>query len=182
MIAAVADTPRITALKKAFAAYRADVAPLTAKAYIDELADIPDAVLIPAINAAIQGEVFMPTVARIRTYADRFRPEVPALPEAPQVPSGYYLAGNVATLDDHDPRLWVHCTKCGDTGMAEEIRTFTPKYTMPVAVGQGKTIEARVIAQETRSYFSHCYCRATNPKLVAQRQRTAKFSREQQAK
>jgi hypothetical protein len=174
----VQDTPRITALKKVFAAYRADSSKLTAQTYIDGLADIPEDVLVKAVDAAIQGEAFMPTVARIRTYADRFRPELPALPKASQVPSGYYLTGDVATLEDHDPRLWVHCTNCRDTGLAEEIRTFKPKYTMPVAVGQKDTIERRVIEKETRSYFSHCHCRATNPKLIAQRQRTAKYSRE----
>lgn len=178
MIAAVQDTPRILALKKVFAAYRADVAPLTAKAYIDQLADVPDQVLINAIDAAIQGEAFMPTVARIRTYADRVKPELPALPEAPQVSSAYYLSGDVAVLDENDPRTWAHCTNCRDTGWVEEVRTAKPKYTMPVAVGQHDKIERRVIEKETKSYFSHCHCRPTNPKLVADRQRTAKYSRE----
>lgn len=174
----VQDTPRIAALKKVFAAYRADTSPLVAKAYQEGLADVPEAVLVNAIDEAIKGEAFMPTVARIRTYADKVKPALPELPPAPVVSSGYYLTGSVATLDEHDPRLWVHCTACRDTGLVETVKEFKPKYTMPVAVGQKGTIEAREILLERRSYFAHCHCRATNPKLVAQRQRTAKFSRE----
>lgn len=174
------ESPRISALKKVFAAYRADTSPLVASAYKDGLADIPDDVLVDAINAAIQGEAFMPTVARIRTYADKVKPALPELPPAELIPVVKLLSGEVETLTDDDPRVWVHCTNCRDTGMAETTRTFTPKYTMPVATGQGTHIEARVIPKETRSYFAHCFCRATNPKLVAQRQRTAKFSKEGQ--
>jgi hypothetical protein len=175
----VQDTPRIAALKKVFAAYRADTSPLVARAYLDELADIPDDVLVKAINEAIKGEAFMPTVARIRTYADKVKPALPALPEAPpQVPASHYLTGDMQPIADDDPRLWVYCTRCGDTGMAETVKEFQPPYTMPVAVGQKDTIERRAIAVERRSYFAHCHCRATNPKLVAQRQRTAKYSRE----
>lgn len=174
----VMDTPRITALKKVFAAYRADTSPLVASAYKEGLSDIPDDVLVKAIDAAIQGEAFMPTVARIRTYADRFRPEVPALPEAPPVPASHYLAGDVEPLDERDPRLWKHCSLCSDTGWVESVREFVPKYTMPVAVGTGDVIERRVIGTTTNSYFAHCTCRATNPKLVADRARTAKYSRE----
>lgn len=175
---AVTDSPRIAALKKVFAAYRADTSPLVASAYKDGLADIPEDVLVKAIDAAILGEAFMPTVARIRTYADKVRPAVPELPPVEPIPASRYLSGDVQPLEESDPRTWVHCTNCRDTGMAEEVRTFKPKYTMPVAVGQGDKIERRVIEQETRSYFSHCHCRATNPKLIAQRQRTAKYSRE----
>ena len=173
-----AESLRIAALKKVFAAYRADTSPLVAQAYKDGLADIPDEVLAQAIDAAIKGEAFMPTVARIRTYADQFKPDVPELPPAPVVSSAYYLSGEVAPLDDYDPRLWVHCTRCMDTGLVEEVRVSTPKYTMPVAVGTKDVIERRVIKQEHHSYFSHCFCRATNPKLVADRQRQAKYSRE----
>src|SRR5690242_5946909 len=96
---AVQDSPRITALKKVFAAYRADTSPLVATAYKDGLADIPDDVLVKAVDAAILGEAFMPTVARIRTYADKFRPEVPALPE-PTVEANHYLTGQVEPLPD----------------------------------------------------------------------------------
>lgn len=170
------ESPRIAALKKVFAAYRADTSPLVATAYKDGLQDIPDDVLVKAIDAAILGEAFMPTVARIRTYADKFRPEVPALPEPGTVQPSHYLAGDVAPLDDNEPVLWKFCGLCRDTGWVEEIRESKPKYTMPVAVGNA--IEARVIAVERKSYFSHCRCRATNPKLIADRQRTAKYSRE----
>jgi hypothetical protein len=178
-VIAVQDSPRVSALKKVFAAYRADTSPIVAKAYVDELADIPDEVLVNAINAAIRGEAFMPTVARIRTYADKVRPARPELPEPPAVKAGYYLSGQVATLNNDDPRLWVHCTNCLDTGMVEEVRELSPPpYTMPVAVGTKDVIEHRVIPVERRSYFSQCHCRATNPKLVAQRQRASKYSRE----
>lgn len=177
----VQDSPRITALKKVFAAYRADTSPLVATAYKDGLADVPDDVLVKAIDAAILGEAFMPTVARIRTYADKVKPALVALPEAePTIPATHYLNGEVQPLEDSDPRLWVHCTLCRDTGMVESVREFVPKYTMPVAVGQGNKIERRVIPLERRSYFAHCHCRATNPKLMAQRQRTSKYSREQE--
>lgn len=176
---AVQDSPRITALKKVFAAYRADTSPLVATAYKDGLADIPDDVLVKAVDAAILGEAFMPTVARLRTYADKFRPELPALP-APTVDANHYLTGQVAPLPDDDPRTWAYCGLCRDTGWVEDVRITKPPYTMPVAVGTGDRIEARVIEQERKSYFSHCKCRATNPKLVAARQRTAKYSREGQ--
>lgn len=173
------DTPRIEALKKVFAAYRADSSKYSAQAYQEGLADIPDDVLVKAVDAAIQGEAFMPTVARIRTYADKFRPEPPALPEAqPTVAPSHYLSGDVAQMDDNDPRLWVYCSLCRDTGMVETVKETKPKYTMPVAVGTKDTIERRVIDVERRSYFAHCTCRATNPKLVAERQRSAKYSRE----
>jgi hypothetical protein len=175
---AVHDSPRITALKKVFAAYRADTSPLTAKSYIDLLADIPDDVLVKAIDAAIQGEAFMPTVARIRTYADKVKPAPLELPEAEPIPASRYLTGDVQTLDENDPRLWMNCSHCRDTGWVESVREQKPPYTMPVAVGNGDTIERRVIEVERKSYFAHCHCRATNPKLVQQRQRTAKYSRE----
>ena len=171
------ESPRISALKKVFAAYRADTSPLVASAYKDGLADIPDDVLVKAIDAAILGEAFMPTVARIRTYADKFRPEVPELP-APTVTANHYLAGEVAPLEDDDPRTWKFCGLCKDTGWVEESRAVKPPYTMPVAVGTKGLIEQRVIEVEWKSYFSHCKCRATNPKLQADRQRTAKYSRE----
>lgn len=174
---AVQDSPRIAALKKVFAAYRADTSPLVATAYKDGLQDIPDDVLVKAIDAAILGEAFMPTVARIRTYADRFRPEVPELP-APTVEANHYLTGQVDPLPDDDPRTWKYCGMCFDTGWREEVREVKPPYTMPVAVGTKGHIEQRVIAVERKSYFSHCRCRATNPKLQADRQRTAKYSRE----
>ncbi len=177
----VMDTPRIAALKKVFAAYRADTSPLVAGAYKDGLADIPDDVLVKAIDAAILAEAFMPTVARLRTYADRVKPAVPELPAAESIPASRYLAGDVQPLDESDPRLWAHCANCRDTGWLEEVRTSKPKYTMPVAVGQHDKIERRVIEKETKSYFSHCPCRPTNPKLVQQRQRTAKYSREDQS-
>lgn len=176
----VVDSPRIGALKKVFAAYRADTSPLVASAYRDGLADIPDDVLVKAIDAAILGEAFMPTVARIRTYADTVKPEVPELPEAPAIPPARYLTGDVEPLDETDPRLWVHCSLCRDTGWVESVRETRPKYTMPVAVGTKGVIEARVIAVERKSYFAHCHCRATNPKLVSQRQRTVRYSREPQ--
>ena len=172
------ESPRIAALKKVFAAYRADTSPLVATAYKDGLADIPDDVLVKAIDAAILGEAFMPTVARIRTYADKVKPALPELPEAPQVPASHYLTGAVQPLDDADPRLWVHCAICRDTGWVESVRETTPKYTMPVAVGTKDVIEHRVIEVERRNYFAHCSCRPTNPKLIAQRQRTVKYSRE----
>lgn len=174
----VIDPPRIAALKKAFAAYRAVPSEETARAYKDELADIPDDVLVKAIDAAIQGEAFMPTVARIRTYADRVKPQPPEVPELPAVKASHYLTGQVAALDENDPRLWVNCTNCRDTGWVEEVRAVKPPYTMPVAVGQHDEIERRVIEVERKSYFSHCHCRPTNPKLIAQRQRTVKYSRE----
>lgn len=177
MTGTMASDTRIQALKKVFAAYRADTSPLVATAYKDGLADIPDDVLVKAIDAAILGEAFMPTVARIRTYADRVKPEPPALP-APTVNPSHYLTGQVAPLEDDDPRTWAYCGLCRDTGWVEEIRETRPNYTMPVAVGQGSTIERRVIPVERKSYFSHCTCRATNPKLIAARQRTAKYSRE----
>jgi len=173
----VIDPPRIAALKKAFAAYRAVPSEETARAYKDELADIPDDVLVKAVDAAIQGEAFMPTVARIRTYADRFRPEVPALPEG-TLTAKHYLAGEVAPVEDNDPILWRYCSMCRDTGWVEEVRAVKPPYTMPVAVGQHDKIERRVIEVERKSYFSRCKCRPTNPKLIADRQRTAKYSRE----
>lgn len=160
----IAVETRIDALKKVFAAYRADTSPLVAKAYKDGLADIPDDVLVKAIDAAILGEAFMPTVARIRTYADRFRPEVPALPE-PTVDASHYLTGQVEPLEDDDPRTWKFCGLCRDTGWFEEQREC---YLNPQK------------AREMRSYFSHCKCRATNPKLIADRQRTAKYSRERE--
>ena len=172
------DSPRIEALKKCFAAYRADTSPLVAKAYKDGLQDIPDDVLVKAIDAAILGEAFMPTVARIRTYADRFRPELPALPEPGALTAKAYLAGEVAPVEDNDPILWRYCSICRDTGWVEEVRETKPKYTMPVAIGQHDKIERRVIEMERKSYFSHCKCRATNPKLQADRARTAKYSRE----
>lgn len=172
------ESPRIGALKKVFAAYRADTSPLVASAYKDGLADIPDDVLVKAIDAAILGEAFMPTVARIRTYADKVKPAPLELPEAEPIPASRYLTGDVQTLDDSDPRLWVHCTLCRDTGWVESVREQKPPYTMPVAVGNGDTIERRVIEVERKSYFAHCHCRATNPKLIAQRQRTVKYSRE----
>lgn len=174
------ESPRIEALKKVFAAYRADTSKYSAKAYQEGLVDVPDDVLVKAIDEAIKGEAFMPTVARIRTYCDKVRPapvDDLALPAAAVKPS-HYLTGQVAALDDHDPRLWVHCTLCRDTGMVESVRETRPPYTMPVAVGTHATIEARVIQVERRSYFAQCHCRATNPKLVAQRQRTVKYSRE----
>lgn len=171
----VQDAPRTLALKKVFAAYRADTSPLVAKAYIDGLADVPDAILIDAIDAAIQGEAFMPTVARIRTYADRVKPAVPELPEG-TVKATHYLTGEVQPLSDDDPRTWSHCAKCRDTGWVEEVRTENPKYTMHLATNAG--IKRVPIEQETKSYFSHCFCRPTNPKLIADRQRTAKYSRE----
>lgn len=173
----VQDSPRIAALKKVFAAYRADTSPLVAQAYKDGLADIPDDVLVNAIEAAILGEAFMPTVARIRTYADRFRPETPELPAGTVTP-GHYLTGDVAPLPDDDPRTWVHCALCRDTGMVETVKETKPPYTMPVAVGTKDKVERRVIEDERRSYFAHCTCLATNPKLVAQRSRQAKYSRE----
>lgn len=172
------ESPRIEALKKVFAAYRADTSKYSAQAYREGLEDIPDDVLVRAIDAAIKGEAFMPTVARIRTYADAVKPAPMDVPELPAVKASYYFTGEVATLDENNPRLWAHCTNCRDTGWAEEVRTVKPPYTMPVAVGSGTHIEARVIEKETKSYFSHCHCRATNPKLIAQRQRTAKYSRE----
>lgn len=158
-MSAVMESPRVLALKKVFAAYRADVAPLTAKAYIEQLADIPDDVLVKAIDAAIQGEAFMPTVARVRTYADRFKPDVPELPEG-TVKASHYLTGAVTPLSDDDPRTWVHCGRCNDTGWHEFEK------------------ESPVMKGQMRSYFEHCFCRSSNPKLVAQRQRTAKYSRE----
>ena len=169
------ESPRIGALKKVFAAYRADSSPLVAKAYLQGLEDVPEDILVKAIDAAILGEAFMPTVARIRTYADKVRPILPELP-APTVEPSHYLAGEVAPLEDTDPRLWVHCSHCKDTGWLESVREQKPPYTMPVAVG--KTIERRVIEVERRSYFSHCMCRASNPKLQADRQRRVKYSRE----
>lgn len=178
MTTVMASEMRITALKKVFAAYRADTSPLVATAYKDGLADIPDDVLVKAIDAAILGEAFMPTVARIRTYADKFKPEVPALPEPGTLTAKAYLAGEVAPVEDNDPVLWRYCGLCKDTGWIEEVREFKPPYTMPVAVGTKGHIERRVIEKERRSYFSHCKCRATNPKLQADRQRTAKYSRE----
>lgn len=176
----VIDSPRIEALKKCFAAYRADSSKYSAQAYREGLADIPDDVLIQAIDAAILGEAFMPTVARLRTYADRFRPEVPELP-AGTVKPGHYLSGDVQALDENDPRLWVNCALCRDTGWIETVKECTPNYSMPVAVGTKGVVDRRVIAVERRSYFAHCACRATNPKLVAQRQRTAKYSRENES-
>lgn len=172
------ETPRIAAMKKVFAAYRADTTKYSAAAYRDGLADIPDDVLVKAIDAAILGEAFMPSVARIRTYADTVRPAALELPPG-DVKPGHYLAGEVAALDEHDPRLWVYCALCKDTGMVETIKETKPPYTMPVAVGSKDVIERRVIEVERRSYFAHCTCRATNPKLVAQRQRTVKYSREE---
>lgn len=159
MSVGVMDSARITALKKVFAAYRADTSPLVATAYKDGLADIPDDVLVKAIDAAIQGEAFMPTVARIRTYADRFRPAAQELPDG-TVKATHYLSGAVAPLSDDDPRTWVYCNQCRDTGWHEFQR------------------ESPVMKGEIRSYFEHCKCRATNPRLIAQRQRTAKYSRE----
>lgn len=178
MIGVVHDLPRTAALKKVFAAFRSDTTPLLAKAYMEGLADVPDAVLVAAIDAAIQGEAFMPTVARIRTYADKVKPARPELPPAAEVQASHYLTGEVAVLSDDDPRTWSHCTNCRDTGWVEEVRVGRPKYTMPLAVGTGSTIQAVPILKETKSYFSHCHCRATNPKLVSDRQRTAKYSRE----
>lgn len=177
---AVTDSPRIAALKKVFAAYRADTSPLVANAYKEGLADVPDDVLVKAIDAAILGEAFMPTVARIRTYADKVNPRegTAALPEATVTAAGY-LAGEVEPLEESDPRLWKFCGLCRDTGMVETVKEFAPKYTMPVAVGQHDKIERREIKVERRSYFAPCKCRATNPALIAQRQRTAKFSREE---
>ena len=99
------ESPRIAALKKVFAAYRADTSPLVATAYKDGLADIPDDVLVKAIDAAILGEAFMPTVARIRTYADKVKPAVPELPAAPAIPASHYLMGDVQPLDESNPRL-----------------------------------------------------------------------------
>lgn len=177
MTGAMASETRIQALKKVFAAYRADTSPLVATAYKDGLADIPDDVLVKAIDAAILGEAFMPTVARIRTYADRVKPEPLALP-APTVEPSRYLNGQVDPLPDDDPRTWMYCSVCRDTGWVEDVRETKPPYTMPVAVGTGDVIERRVIELERRSYFSHCKCRATNPKLVADRQRRVKYSRE----
>lgn len=177
MIGIVIDSARIDALKKLFAAYRADTSPITARAYKDGLADIPDDVLVEAVDAAILGEAFMPTVARLRTYADRVRPEVPELP-AGTVKPGHYLSGDVQALDENDPRLWVNCAICRDTGWVETVKEFKPPYTMPVAVGTGTTIERRVIGHERRSYFAPCSCSPTNPKLIARRQRTVKYSRE----
>lgn len=171
---------RIQALKKVFAAYRADTSPLVATAYKEGLADIPDAVLVKAIDAAIQGEAFMPTVARIRTYADAVKPEVAPVPEMPAVPAAHYLTGHVATLEDDDPRLWAYCGLCRDTGWVEHIKESAPPYTMPVSVGTGSMIDRRPITVERKSYFSHCKCRATNPKLIADRARTVKYSRESQ--
>ena len=172
------ESPRIEALKTLFGAYRADTSKYSAKAYRDELADIPDDVLVKAVSAAIQGEAFMPTVARLRTYCDRVKPEVPAVAALPagEVKPGYYLSGDVAPLDDNDPRLWVHCALCRDTGWVESVEAKRPPYTMPVATSTG--VEARVIEVERKSYFAHCHCRPTNPKMVAQRQRTVKYSRE----
>lgn len=172
------DSSRTDALKKVFAAYRADTSPLVAKAYIDGLKDIPDDVLVKAVDAAILGEAFMPTVARIRTYADTVKPQPADVPELPPVTATRYLTGDVQPLDETDPRLWVHCTACKDTGWVEEVRETHPKYTMPVAVGSKGVIEARPIKVERKSYFAHCHCRATNPKLIAERQRYAKYSRE----
>lgn len=172
------ESPRIEALKKCFAAYRADTSKYSAKAYQEGLADVPDDVLIKAIDAAIQGEAFMPTVARIRTYADAVRPVLPELPPAEIVPASRYLTGNVQPLDENDPRLWVNCTHCRDTGWLETVKSEKPPYTMPVAVGSKGVIERRVIEVERKSYFAHCHCRATNPKLMAQRQRLVKYSRE----
>lgn len=171
------ESPRVEALKKVFAAYRADTSKYSAQAYREGLADIPDDVLVPAIDAAIKGEAFMPSVARIRTYADQFRPELPALP-APTVTAEHYLTGDVQPLEDDDPRTWKYCGLCRDTGMVEEVREFKPPYTMPVSVGTKGKIERREIPVERRSYFSHCKCRATNPALIAERQRRAKYSRE----
>lgn len=172
------ESPRISALKKVFAAYRADTSPLVASAYKDGLADIPDDVLVKAIDAAILGEAFMPTVARIRTYCDKVKPAPMELPAAEPIPASRYLTGHVEPLDENDPLLWVNCTLCRDTGWVESVRETKPPYTMPVAVGQGNAVENRVIAVERKSYFAHCHCRATNPKLIAQRQRTVKYSRE----
>lgn len=177
----IAVETRTDALKKVFAAYRADTSPLVAKAYIEGLKDIPDDVLVKAVDAAILGEAFMPTVARIRTYADKVRPMLPELPAAEPIPPSRYLTGDVQTLEDNDPRLWVNCALCRDTGWLESVKEFKPTYTMPVAVGSKEKVEARVITVEHRSYFAHCTCRATNPKLIAQRQRQVKYSREEPA-
>lgn len=174
------ESPRVEALKKVFAAYRADTSKYSAKAYQEGLADVPDDVLVKAIDEAIKGEAFMPTVARIRTYCDKVRPAAIEAPALPPVPVKAYLAGDVAALDENDPRLWVYCSLCRDTGMVETIKETKPNYTMPVAVGSKGEIERRVIEVERKSYFHHCACRETNPKLVAQRQRTAKFSREEE--
>lgn len=172
------ESPRVEALKKVFAAYRADTSKYSAKAYQEGLADVPDDVLVKAIDEAIKGEAFMPTVARIRTYCDKVRPPVIDAPALPAVPVTKLLSGDTA-LDEHDPRLWVYCALCRDTGMVETIKATKPNYTMPVAVGSKGEIERRVIEVERKSYFHHCACRETNPKLVAQRQRVAKFSREE---
>jgi len=173
---AVVDSPRLAALKKVFAAYRADTSKLVAEAYKEGLADIPDDVLVPAIDAAIQGEAFMPSVARLRTYADRVKPSVPELPPATVVDPAKLLTGQVKPLDDSDPRTWAYCSACRDTGWVESVREFKPPYTMPVATNAG--VENRVIHTERRSYFAHCSCRPTNPKMAAERLRRTKYSRE----
>ena len=185
MIANVVDTPRQSALKRVFAAYRAETSAETVKAYREGLADVPDTVLVPAIDEAIKGEAFFPSVARIRTYCDRFKPEIPdrpMLPPAVVTVEDYRGAEVSKFLPDDDPRLWHHCTACNDTGMVEEFREVRPNYTMPVAIGAGNTarIERREIKPYMQSYFSHCHCRATNPVLIRERQRNAKYSRERE--
>ena len=64
--------PRVAAMQRLFAAFRTTPTESMASAYKDGLADVPDDILTRAVFAAIQAEKFLPSVAELRMYADRF--------------------------------------------------------------------------------------------------------------
>lgn len=154
--------PRVAAMQRLFAAFRTTPTESMAGAYKDGLADVPDDILTRAVFAAIQAEKFLPSVAELRMYADRFAaPPETRTPPAPTVTASDYRAGAVQPLADQDPRVQVQCLDCEDSGWVESRRMSRLTAGEP----------------EMRSYFARCRCATTNPALQRYRTRHSTYAR-----
>ena len=97
-------TTRQRAFKRLVGAFRAELSPEGAKAYVDGLKDYPDDRLVAGVERAIRECPTFPSVAMLREQCKLAQPPVETAKLLP------------APADDRDPTTWVNCPTCLDSG------------------------------------------------------------------
>jgi hypothetical protein len=108
-------TPRQLAFRRLLGAFRAELSPEGAKAYVASMADYPDERLIPGIDRAIKECPTFPTAAMLREQCRLAQP----VPEAVK-----FLPAPRPTADENDPTTWVNCHGCMDSGWLRKMQRF----------------------------------------------------------